>query len=95
MFLDGVVPYTLGCHKTDVNCTSAGCKPTPQPSGAALEAEWTGLYAAWFAALKAKHPKLVTQRFPFVYTPRPVRYTLYMYGDLTGRGVCVIGGRWA
>jgi hypothetical protein len=59
VFLDGVVPYALGCHKTDVNCTSAGCKPTPQPSEAALEAEWTGLYAAWFAALKAKHPKLL------------------------------------
>lgn len=59
MFLDGVVPYTLGCTHTDVNCTSANCTATAQPNATALEAEWAELYVAWFAALKAKHPKLL------------------------------------
>ena len=43
----------------DVNCTDAHCSKTPQPPSAVLEAEWEQLYIAWFAALKAKWPKLL------------------------------------
>ena len=59
VFLDGVTNFGTGCHSADVNCTSAHCKPTPPLNGTQLEAEWEGLFAAWFAALKAKHPKLL------------------------------------
>eukprot|EP01043_Picozoa_sp_COSAG02_P028386 COSAG02_NODE_1718_length_11207_cov_2.888999_6_plen_422_part_00 len=59
VFLDGVIPYTLGCTHADVNCTSANCTATAQPNAAALETEWENLYAAWFAELKAKHSKLL------------------------------------
>jgi hypothetical protein len=54
-----VVPYNLGCHAADVNCTHAGCSKTPQPSSAALEAQWEQMYIKWFAALKAHWPKLL------------------------------------
>lgn len=41
VFLDGVVPYNLGCTHADPNCTSPNCTQTgPLPSPAALEAEW-------------------------------------------------------
>eukprot|EP00035_Acanthoeca_spectabilis_P038565 m.54290 g.54290 ORF g.54290 m.54290 type:complete len:911 (+) comp9189_c0_seq1:3497-6229(+) len=60
VFLDGVVPYNLGCTNPDVNCTAAGCPATPNPPDpAALEQEWVGLYATWFAQLKATHPSLL------------------------------------
>eukprot|EP01047_Picozoa_sp_COSAG01_P079152 COSAG01_NODE_14901_length_1397_cov_1.605547_1_plen_208_part_10 len=59
VFLDGVVPYNLGCHAADVNCTHAGCSKTPQPSSAALEEQWEQMYIKWFAALKAHWPKLL------------------------------------
>ena len=50
----------LGAGKSaDVNCTDAHCSKTPQPPSAVLEAEWEQLYIAWFAALKAKWPKLL------------------------------------
>eukprot|EP01051_Picozoa_sp_SAG22_P010713 SAG22_NODE_979_length_6186_cov_10.777887_4_plen_114_part_00 len=51
---DGVVPYNLGCHNVDVNCTHANCTASPQPPTTALEAEWEGLYAKWFAMVQAK-----------------------------------------
>jgi hypothetical protein len=54
VFLDGVIPYNLGCSKADVNCTHANCTATPQPPTAALEAEWEGRYARWFAMVQAK-----------------------------------------
>eukprot|EP00040_Diaphanoeca_grandis_P002930 m.23137 g.23137 ORF g.23137 m.23137 type:complete len:798 (-) comp14084_c0_seq1:81-2474(-) len=59
VFLDGVVPYDLGCTSVDVNCTSPNCSHAPQPTPAALEAEWVTLYASWFAHLKAKFPSLL------------------------------------
>ena len=57
VFLDGVVPYGLGCHTPDVNCT--GSNSAANCSTAALEARWEQLYIAWFAALKAKWPQLL------------------------------------
>jgi hypothetical protein len=54
VFLDGVVNYDLGCTEVDVNCTTPSCSKTSQPPAAALEAEWTGLYALWFTKVKAK-----------------------------------------
>ena len=59
VFLDGVVPYNLGCADADVNCTAAGCPPTPQPAAAALEAAWAQLYVEWFELLKAEFPELL------------------------------------
>lgn len=59
VFLDGVTDYNTGCASPDINCTSAQCKPTPQPNSTVLSARWAQLYGAWFAALKAKYPKLL------------------------------------
>ena len=54
VFLDGVIPYNLGCSAVDVNCTNANCTATPQLPTAELEAEWEGRYARWFAMVQAK-----------------------------------------
>eukprot|EP01051_Picozoa_sp_SAG22_P005361 SAG22_NODE_316_length_12517_cov_75.265180_5_plen_258_part_00 len=59
VFLDGVTDYNTGCSSPDPNCTSSTCTPTPQKNSTDLAAEWEGLYAAWFAAIKAKHPSLL------------------------------------
>lgn len=68
VFLDGVVNYNLGCKQVDVNCTTQPCQkqkqnsttPLPkQPTPAALEAQWSHLFAEWFGRLKAHFPQLL------------------------------------
>jgi hypothetical protein len=74
-------------YHTTGNVLNAGRNFPVTPHAAMLNGSvkaWQDMTAKWSAA--GYHYIPVTQRFPFIYTPLPVRSTLYICDDLTGGG---------